>query len=780
MKVPGLLIFLSFTVQMAFPAGFTGGINWKDRYQAVDSLNRLGEYFLEKNPEMVEIMGSRARIRSIVLNYTKGEVDALSLLSKYYLTKENYVRTLEQYFAIIDIYDHTKKTRELVIGYTRIIQFFLLIKDYELVKKYLAVMAGLVKKSEDPENQGLLFISQAKYYLAIADYDMATRYCFLSILNFQRAHNLSSEGNAYKFLGDTYVQKKMYDKAEYNYRLALMFFTQNSNPPEVAVIYTRIAHIHQVLNNNRLNLEFNLAAMKVREKIGHSYPIASSCLNVGEAYWFLGRKDMADFYLQKSLITAERIKSTFLLEAIYSQLSDFAKAEKRFDLALKYFTSCVECRNKMNFDRNQSEISILVANRAIRASEMQNDLIKQEVLIQDLQIRNSGFQIFFFEVMLITILAILIFFDALTRKNRKRKNELLGLNSRLNEEIDTRIKAEGRLSRSEELHRFLAENTVDVISLLDATMHRLYISQSCEKFYGYTVDDILQMRSPLDLVESSFHVSVNQSLLEMFRKKSSTRYIYKALRKNGDTFWAETNINPILEPATGEVRNLITVVRDVSDRMKHEEELSENSRQKEYLLREIHHRVKNNFAILISLMNMQREQSADTVLSASLTDLQLRVRTMSLVHEQLYMTQEISTIPFDKYLHNLTSIISSSFNNDRIRLKTDIHPCKVAIELALPLGLIVNELITNAYKYAFPGDLTGTISVNLCRENHEIFCVIISDDGVGLPEDFTMNNPGSMGSQIVGILVEQIEAKLEVSSKEGACFRILFSTVQEK
>jgi len=156
------------------------------------------------------------------------------------------------------------------------------------------------------------------------------------------------------------------------------------------------------------------------------------------------------------------------------------------------------------------------------------------------------------------------------------------------------------------------------------------------------------------------------------------------------------------------------------------------------------------------------------------------VRTMSLVHEQLYQTKEISIIPFDNYLHHLALIISSSFNNNRIDLKTEIRPCKVAIEMALPLGLIINELITNAYKYAFPGDRTGSIWIRLLPEHDNKFCISICDNGIGLPADFSMENTQSMGSQIVGILIEQIEATLEVTSEGGACFRILFSTAQEK
>ncbi|MFZ4520754.1 MAG: tetratricopeptide repeat-containing sensor histidine kinase [Bacteroidales bacterium] len=753
--------------------------NWgKDSFQTADSLNKLAVIFNEHYPEMSKYYASEAFTLSAQLNYTQGQVDALSFLSKYYLTKEDYIKTLEQYFKIIDLSERNNDVENLVFGHSLVTQFFRTIKDYDLAEKYLASLSKIVKRSSNPVLRAQVFMIYAQYYLARNEYDLAIRNLYLCIPYFEKTHNLLGQGGVYKFLGDAFLQKKLYTKADYNYRRAMTIFRQISNPTELAVVYTRIAHIYQVLNKNEINLEFNLSAMRIREQIGFSKLISSSYLNVGEAYWLLGRKDSASFYFKKSLILAEHNKDTYQLEAIYSQLSEFAKADRKYDDALIYFKACIEYRTKMNLDRNRLEILTLEANRTIRFSQGQNDLLNQEILYQSLQIRNRRIQIFLFEVAFLIMLSLILFVYKLARNNRKRKDELKELNSRLTNEINIRIEAEGRLNRSEELHRFLAENTVDVISLMDAGMQRQYISPSCEKFYGFSAEEILKMRSLLELIHPSFHVAVNQHLIEMLRSKHSTRYVYKVQRKDGATFWAEANINPIVDPVTNEVKNLITVVRDISERMKHEEEISENSRQKEYLLREIHNRVKNNFAILVSLMNMQRDQSSNPELSSSLTDLQLRVRTMSLVHEQLYQTQEISTIPFDNYLHHLALIISSSFNNNRIQLKTEIVPCKVAIEMALPLGLIINELITNAYKYAFPDKNTGTIWVKLLPGSTDKFYISISDDGIGLPADFSMNSTRSMGSQIVGILVEQIEASLEVSSNGGACFRILFSTAQ--
>ncbi len=781
MKFACVLLIFVLSTTFAFPSGLPEGKGRKNKILIADSLNKLAENSMDNNLEFQKIYASEALALSGQIKYIKGQNDALTTLSKYYLASEDYVKTLDLYFKIIDLYDHKNDDENLILAYSRVTQFFLVTtKDYDLAKKYIDMMDRVAQKSAAPITKGLVFLHRAKYFYAKGDYNLAIRFLYLSIPYFQSGHDNLREGDVFKVLGDAFLQKKMYVQSEYNYRQAASFYAKIPNPTELAVLYTRLAHIFNVLDDNKLNLYFNLSALRIREKIGPSKLISSSLLNVGEAYWLLGRKDSASYYLRRSLQLAERIKCTEQLETIYSQLSDFAISENRFADALKYFQARVVYRTKLNRERTQSSILTLEANRTIRANEVQNELLNQEILITDLRIRNLRIQILFFEVAFLILLFIIFFVDTLARKNRKRKNELAELNKRLTQEINIRIEAEGRLNRSQELHQFLAENTVDVISLMDASMHRLYVSPSCVKLYGYSAGEILRMNSMLDLVEPSYQVSVNQHLLEMLRAKKSTRYIYKVLRKDGSTFWAEANINTIINPETHEVTNLITVVRDISERTKHEEELSENSRQKEYLLREIHNRVKNNFAILVSLMNMQRNQSDNPELSSSLKDLQLRVRTMSLVHEQLYQSQEISTIPFDNYLYHLAQIISSSFNNNRIHLQTDIHPCTVAIEMALPMGLIINELITNAYKYAFPGNRTGTIQIRLFPENDDKFSITICDNGIGLPADFTMENTQSMGSQIVGILVEQIEAILEVSSDGGACFRILFSTAQEK
>jgi two-component sensor histidine kinase len=194
----------------------------------------------------------------------------------------------------------------------------------------------------------------------------------------------------------------------------------------------------------------------------------------------------------------------------------------------------------------------------------------------------------------------------------------------------------------------------------------------------------------------------------------------------------------------------------------------------------MHHRVKNNFSILISLMNMQRVDPDEVDAAGLFNELQLRVRTMSLIHEMLYRSENVNVIVFGHYLENLSEIINSAFGDKNVRTHTRFDTCVVGIDIVVPLGLIVNELLTNAYKYAFRERDTGEIWIELIRlpeekdnggYSHEL---VIRDDGRGLPEGFNFHLQESMGFQIVSLLVEQIEAKMEYSGTNGTTFSILF------
>ncbi|ADL58222.1 PAS domain S-box protein [Methanothermobacter marburgensis] len=229
--------------------------------------------------------------------------------------------------------------------------------------------------------------------------------------------------------------------------------------------------------------------------------------------------------------------------------------------------------------------------------------------------------------------------------------------------------------------------------------------------------------------------------------------------------WLEVYIYRL---STGEV---VIIYCDITLRKEYEERLRSSLREKEALLREVHHRVKNNFQIISSLINLQLSEIQDP---APLLDLQSRVQSMALVHELLYESEDITSIDMRRYIERLTSSILDSYHAAGIELNVSAKDVTLPIETAVPLGLIINELITNSVKYAFSEG--GEITVELESEGDD-FILTISDNGVGFPPDFVLEESDSLGLKLVSGLVDQLDGDLEVDMEDGTQFRVRFSVV---
>jgi len=238
------------------------------------------------------------------------------------------------------------------------------------------------------------------------------------------------------------------------------------------------------------------------------------------------------------------------------------------------------------------------------------------------------------------------------------------------------------------------------------------------------------------------------------------------------TFYAERRMVPIFKDH--KVVQVITIVRDRSKEKEVEELKLRNAEQKEVMLREIHHRVKNNLAIVISLLNLQIQKHPNPELQQIMKDIELRIRSMALIHEHLYHSETLDKIPLANYLHDLATIILSTFSGRKIQLKCHLDPTDVSIETALPLGLITNELLTNAFKYAFPDNEHGVITLSLISIEDGHCVLTVKDNGIGLQKDFSFQHQDSLGMFIIRILVEQLDGSIQFTNDCGASISIRF------
>jgi len=218
---------------------------------------------------------------------------------------------------------------------------------------------------------------------------------------------------------------------------------------------------------------------------------------------------------------------------------------------------------------------------------------------------------------------------------------------------------------------------------------------------------------------------------------------------------------------------------DITERRLYEERIHTSLKEKEVLLKEIHHRVKNNLQVISSLLYLQGSQIRDYQTAQVFKDSQSRVKAMALVHERLYRSSDLARIDFAGYVQDVTHHLLRSYESSQrnIRLKIEVDPVSLNIDTAIPCALIVNELVSNSLKYAFPNALDGEIRIRLTQRDDENLNLVISDNGIGFPHDFSMERTDSLGLQLVHNLTSQLNGTVRCRNNDGAEIDIRFKPV---
>ena len=246
-------------------------------------------------------------------------------------------------------------------------------------------------------------------------------------------------------------------------------------------------------------------------------------------------------------------------------------------------------------------------------------------------------------------------------------------------------------------------------------------------------------------------------------------------RSDGTISWINVGATPVINEE-GDLEGVVSTFADITERVEAEAQIKASLREKEVLLKEVHHRVKNNLQIISSLLYLQARNVEDERPMEVLRDSQSRIRSMALVHERLYESPDLARVDFAEYVRTLASHLIRSYgvNTRAIQLLVNVDDVSLGVDTAIPCGLIINELVSNALKHAFPESREGTLSIELGGGNG-LFTLTIRDDGVGFPKDVDFRDTGSLGLRLVNMLVDQLEGNIELDRNKGTEFKITFS-----
>lgn len=370
------------------------------------------------------------------------------------------------------------------------------------------------------------------------------------------------------------------------------------------------------------------------------------------------------------------------------------------------------------------------------------------------------------------------------RSIAERTAQIESLNEGLEAHVASRtaelVAANRELRQSEERFRQIAENIREVFWITEPPDNKLiYISPAYEEVWGQTcgsLPEISQMWRDTVHPEDQARVFATA---ENVQAGGDCDLEYRIIRPNGEIRWVRDRAFPVANDS-GEVYRIAGIMDDVTESKQAIEQIKASLHEKEVLLKEIHHRVKNNMQVITSLLSLQSKTISDAKALAVFEDSQNRVKSMALIHETLYQSKDLSRINFAEYLQKLVAHVSRSYRlrHNTVKINLHVNDVSLPIDTAVPCGLIINELASNALKYAFPADTKGEVNITFARAGDE-YTLCVSDTGVGLPPDFDPEQGKSLGMKLVRMLTTQLSGEIQCRNGVGTTFQITFPEGRE-
>lgn len=360
------------------------------------------------------------------------------------------------------------------------------------------------------------------------------------------------------------------------------------------------------------------------------------------------------------------------------------------------------------------------------------------------------------------------------RYTEEEKNILMFISEQVALAIE-RKQAQENIKQLQEYLQLQIDRMPIALIVWDLEFRATSWNPAAEKIFGFTAKEALGKHPYGLIVPEEAQPHVDKIWNRLLEGDETAHSVNENITKDGRTIICDWSNTPF-KKADGSVLGVLSMTQDITERTQAEERIKASLKEKEVLLREIHHRVKNNMQIMSSLLRLQFAHVKSKKTREMTREYQSRIHSMAYIHEKLYRSKDFNRINFGQYIQSLNVHLMHTYSirPNIIKIKLDVRDILLDINKAIPCGLIFNELFSNSLRHAFPEGQKGQISIKLSGDKQGKTALVISDNGVGIPESVDIKNPQTLGLQLVDDLTKQINGAIELDREGGTTFKITF------
>jgi len=540
-------------------------------------------------------------------------------------------------------------------------------------------------------------------------------------------------GNVYRYKGD-------YQKAIDSYKEFLAVSEEMGDQEGIADAYNHVGIVYDYQGNYKMALDYYFKSLEIREKIDDKDEIGGSYGNIGIVYAYLGDLEKALEYDLKFLTISEELNDEASIGIACNNIGTVYEGMGKLDLALEYYQRALTIRKQIEDLRGVTYALYNIGNILFRQKKYDKALDYQK---RSMAIREK------------------IGYKQGIAYNQISISKIWAAKDDNNSAIRF---AEEAFQIGEEI------GYPEIIKQASELLHAEYIERGdFEKAYKY-LTQFKEMSDSLNNAANVKKITQLEMQYEFDKEQEQERLVYEAEMRH------QKQLRNFF------ILGFCLVVIAVGAILRGYFINKRANREKAVLLKEIHHRVKNNLQIISSLLNLQSHTLENTEIKEAVTEGQNRVKSMALIHQSLYQSERLSKIDFQQYVEQLLSYLSSIYTSEDKKISSSVSVKNISfdIDIAIPLGLIINELVSNSYKYAFKGRDQGEIKLVLEKIKDDKFRLEVSDNGIGLPSEIETNKADSLGLKLVNILTRQLKGELNIKQEKGTVFILEFSEVIRK